>query len=170
MKRTPLLVILIFPLIVCGIAWYFWFSPVATVILVRHAERLNATDTTSISEAGIQRAHAVAHVLSSSGLSRIYVSEKQRTIQTAAPTAARFSIAPEQIPANAFQRYADSVKAHRGEVVLIVGHSDTLPEIIGKLGVRNAPAIPSGEFDNLFIVTMFRFRSTFLHLKFGSPS
>ncbi len=170
MKRTPLFIILIFPLVVCALAWYFWFSPVSTVVLVRHAERLNASDTTSISEAGILRAHALAHVLRPSGLVRIYVSEKQRTAQTAAPTAALFSILPVQIPASAFKNYADSVKAHRGDVVLIVGHSDTLPQIIGKLGIRNPPAITSGEFDNLFIVTVFRFRSSLTHLKFGFPS
>lgn len=170
MKRKPLLIILFLPVVVCALAWYLWFSSITTVILVRHAERLNATDTTSISEAGIQRAHALAHVLSRSGLTRIYVSEKQRTGQTAAPTAVHFSIVPVQIPAAAFQRYADSVKAHRGEVVLIVGHSDTLPQLLEKLGIKNPPTIPSGEFDNLFIITMFRFRSALTQLKFGVPS
>jgi len=147
-------------------AWYCWYSPVTTVILVRHAERLNDTDTTSISEVGIQRAQALAHVLSSSGLKRIYVSDRVRTQQTAAPTANALGITPIQIPANDISRYVDSVKAHRGDVVLIAGHSDTVPQIIGKLGISPPPTIPRTEFDHLFVVTLFRFRATMVHLKF----
>ncbi|MEK7249295.1 MAG: histidine phosphatase family protein, partial [Bacteroidota bacterium] len=91
-KRLPLLIILIFPILVCWMAWYCWYSPVTTIILVRHAERLNDTDTTSISEVGIQRAQALAHVVSAAGVSKIYVSEKVRTQQTAATTAIALSI------------------------------------------------------------------------------
>jgi broad specificity phosphatase PhoE len=169
-SRFPLLVILLFPVLVCFVAWYFWFSPVTTVILVRHAERLNSSDTTSISEIGMERAQALAHVLRASGLTRVYVSEKARTLQTAGPTAAAFGVTPVQITANEAGRYADSVKAHRGDVILIVGHSDTIPEIIGKLGISSPPSIPSSEFDHLFVVSVFRFRSTLTHLKFGNPS
>ncbi len=165
-KRLPLLIILIFPILVCWMAWYCWYSPVTTIILVRHAERLNDTDTTSISEVGIQRAQALAHVVSAAGVSKIYVSEKVRTQQTAATTAIALSITPIQITANDIDRYVDSVKAHRGDVILIVGHSDTVPKIIGKLGISPPPTIPRTGFDHLFVVTLFRFRATMVHLKF----
>lgn len=166
-KRLPLLVILIFPILVCFLAWYFWYSPVSTVILVRHAERLNDADTTSISEVGIQRAQALVHVLSSSGVNRIYVSEKARTLQTVVPIATALGIPSIQIPASDISSYVDSVKAHRGDVILISGHSDTVPKIIKKLGVSQAPMIGKMEFDHLFVVTLFRFRATMVHLKYG---
>jgi broad specificity phosphatase PhoE len=165
-KRVPLLIILLFPIFVCAMAWYFWYSPVTTIVLVRHAERLNDSDTTSISEVGIQRAHRLAHSLGVAGVKRIYVSQKKRTRQTAEPTAAALNIDPIEIPANEIRRYVDSVKAHRGETILIIGHSDTVPQIVGKLGIKDPPAIPSSEFGNLFVVTMFRFRSTLTHLKY----
>ncbi len=165
-KRLPLLAVLIFPLLICALAWYVWYSPVATVILVRHAERLNASDTTSISEEGISRAQSLAQVGRSARISRIYVSDKLRTLQTAAPIASLLGIAPIEIRANAIKSYVDSVKAHRGEQILIVGHSDTVPLIMAKLGVVNPPTIASDEFDNLFIVTVLRFRSTFIHLRY----
>lgn len=165
-SRSTLLIILVLPIFVCGLAWYFWYSPVTTIVLVRHAERLNESDTTSISEQGIQRANNLAHMLGAMGVNRIYVSQKHRTRQTAQPTATGLSITPIEIPANEIRRYVDSVKSHRGERILIVGHSDTVPHIIGKLGINNPPQIPSQDFDNLFIVTLFRFRSTLIHLKF----
>jgi broad specificity phosphatase PhoE len=165
-KRVPLLIILVFPIFVCAMAWYFWYSPVTTIVLVRHAERLNDSDTTSISEVGIQRAHRLAYSLGVAGVNRIYVSQKKRTRQTAEPTAEALNIHPIEIPANEIRRYADSVKAHRGDAILIVGHSDTVPQIIGKLGIKNPPPIPAGEFDNLFIVNLHRFRSTLTHLKY----
>ena len=151
-------------------AWYFWFSPATTVIFVRHAERLNDSDTTSISGAGIERARRLAHVISSTGVKRIYVSEKYRTTQTVAPTAMSLGVSPMPIPANTIAAYVDSVKAHRGEVILIVGHSDNLPRIMGKLGIANPPVIGRSEFDDLFIVTVFRFRSTLTRVKFAQPS
>lgn len=169
-KRLPLLIILIFPIGVCFFAWYCWYSPVATVILVRHAERLNDTDTTSISEEGIERAKALAHAVSAADIQRIYVSEKARTFQTAFPTSSQFGMTAIPIPANEINQYVDSVKAHRGENILIVGHSDTVPLIIGKLGVSTPPTIGRSEFDNLFVVIVFRFRTTMTQLKYGRPS
>ncbi|MBX2992484.1 MAG: histidine phosphatase family protein [Bacteroidetes bacterium] len=169
-NRLPLFLILVFPLFVCFMAWYVWYSPATTVILVRHAERLNDTDTTSISEAGLERAEQLAHTLHSYPLKRIFVSEKHRTLQTATATASLFNIRPSHIAANNIRGFADSVKAQRGDAILIVGHSDTVPKIIAKLGISSPPAIDTSDFDDIFVVTVFRFRSTMVHLKYGPPS
>ena len=165
-NRVPLLIILIFPILICWMAWYIWYIPVTTIYLVRHAERLNDTDTTSISEIGIRRARVLARVLSSSNVNRIYVSEKSRTLQTAEPTSDQYKITPMQITASDITRYVDSIKAHRGDVILIVGHSDTVPKIIGKLGIADPPAIDRTAFDDLFVVVMFRYRSVLLRLRY----
>ncbi|MEO8166915.1 MAG: phosphoglycerate mutase family protein [bacterium] len=169
-KRLPLLIILLLPVAICFLAWYCWYSPVATVFLVRHAERLNDSDTTSISEKGIERANDLAHALSSAGIQRIYVSEKSRTTQTAHSAALQLGISPTVIPGKEISRYMDSVKAHRGDNILIVGHSDTVPLIMGKLGVSPLPTIGAKEFDDLFVVTVFRFRTTMIQLKYGKSS
>jgi broad specificity phosphatase PhoE len=165
-KRIPVLIILFLPVLICAAAWYLWYSPVTTVVLVRHAERLNSSDTTSISEAGIQRAQRLAQVVRSVGISRIYVSDRVRTLQTAQPTASLLNISPVQIPAKAIMSYVDSIKSHRGEKILIVGHSDTVPMIMSKLGIAPTPVIASTEFDNLFVLSVFRFRSTLVQLRY----
>lgn len=169
-QRGPLLIILILPILICFLAYWCWYSPVTTIVVVRHAERLNDSDTTSISEEGIRRAEALAHSISSLEVRRVYVSEQSRTGQTAAAVTRSLQITATTIPARETKAYVDSIKAHRGEGSLIVGHSDTVPKIIGALGIANPPAIPSKQFDDLFVVTLFRFRATLTHLKYGNPT
>lgn len=171
MRRAPWVLALLACLIaIITLISFVFFTPVATVILVRHAERLNDSDTSSLSEAGLERAATLAHVVGASGLDRIYVSEKTRTLQTAMATAAAIGISPVQITASESDRCADSVNAHKGERILIVGHSDTVPKIMEELGVSSPPTIERNEFDDMFVVTISRFRVTFVRLKYGTPT
>ena len=43
-----------------------------------------------------------------------------------------------------------------GKNILVIGHSNIIPFIIRKLGMKNYPKenIPDNEFDNLFLVTV----------------
>ena len=52
---------------------------------------------------------------------------------------------------------------------LVVGHSNTLPDIIRGLGVQaSIPEITESEFDNLFVVVIDEVReSVLLALKYG---
>ena len=171
MKRILLYPILLTCfLLICVFLYFCCFSSVTKVILVRHAERLNDTDTTSLSPAGFQRASALAHVVESAGITRIFVSDKKRALQTAAPTGAALGITLVQIPAGQTDRFVDSIKAHRGEVILVVGHSDSVPTIIERLGISSPPIIASTEFDHLFVVAFWQFRATMTHLKYGNPN
>jgi phosphohistidine phosphatase SixA len=171
MKRVyyyPILIICV--AIIAVLVWYCLFTPVTTVILVRHAERLNSTDTTSLSIEGFARAVNLEHVVGSAGIRYIIVSDRQRTQQTAAPTAASVGVTPVQIPSTDIGRVVDSIDVHKGEVILVVGHSDTVPLIISDLGVSPPPTISSNEFDRLFIVTKFHWRTTLLLMKYGTPT
>jgi len=162
-------------LVACIVALLYFaylvsYEPISTIILVRHAERLNDTDTTSLSPQGRERASVLKHVLVSADVNRVYVTDKVRTGQTAQPTADLFNLTPSQITGNATDRFVDSIHAHRGKVIFIVGHSDTVPEIISKLGVIPPPAIPREVYDDLFVVTLSRFRAKLAHLKYGKPT
>lgn len=171
MKRIyyyPIVIVCVVLVVVLG--YFCWFAPVTTVILLRHAERLNSTDTTSLSPEGFQRASMLAHVVGGAGIGKIFVSDKVRTAQTAAPTAAALGITPIQIPVAQTDRLVDSINAHRGKVILIVGHSDTVPAVIERLGISLPPPIVPNEFDHLFIVTLSRCKSTLMRLKYGTPS
>jgi hypothetical protein len=45
------------------------------------------------------------------------------------------------------------LKNYVGKNVLVVGHTDTVPELIGLLGDASSIAIAANEFDNLFVLT-----------------
>jgi hypothetical protein len=62
---------------------------------------------------------------------------------------------------------------HRGEKVLVIGHSDTVPNIIKAAGGPALPSIDGEEFDNLFVLTLCRCgwrRVTLLNLQYGAAS
>jgi broad specificity phosphatase PhoE len=95
---------------------------------------------------------------------------RSRTQQTVEPTATALGLTPVELPAAAINELVDPIESdHRGDVILVVGHSDTVPAIIERLGISPAPVITENEFDNLFVVILNHFgRATFIHLKYGS--
>jgi broad specificity phosphatase PhoE len=128
-------------------------APITTVILIRHAERVSTTDKDSaISDAGLERAAALANMLHDANIRAVYVTQYKRTQQTAKP----FGIEPVIVGTTA--TYAADVvdrirKEHTGETVLVISHSNTIPDVIRQLGVANPPAIGDNVYDNVFIVT-----------------
>jgi broad specificity phosphatase PhoE len=126
-----------------------------TVIIVRHAEKADASADPLLSEAGQARAQALAAELNEAHPSVILTSPLQRTILTAAPTAAFHSVTSEAVPLNT------GVQAHLAAIVarvqtlpedatiLIVGHSNTVPLIARALGYPEAADMPECEYDRL---------------------
>jgi len=132
-----------------------------TVILVRHAERepvTSANPDPPLTAAGQARAQALVQVADRAGLSAIFVTEFQRTRQTAQPLATALGITPAVVnvgsstPQHAQTLAQTILGSHQGQAVLVVGHSDTLPLVIEALGLTPGPAIGSNDFDRLFVV------------------
>lgn len=130
-----------------------------TVILVRHAEKAAepAADP-PLTSAGEARARALIDVARDAGVTAVVTTQFERTKATARPLAAALSITPEVVDARAkdhAQEVARSVLAkHAGEVVLVVGHSNTIPAIVAALGAKQPPAICDSEYDGLYVVTV----------------
>ena len=82
-------------------------------------------------------------------LTAIYTSEYKRTQETAAPLAESSGIRPEVVAADDSRLLLAKLKAARGNV-LVIGHSNTLPQIINALGVSDRVAITESDYDNLF--------------------
>lgn len=104
-----------------------------------------------LSEAGRVRAESLAIVLKDAKITSIYATKYKRTQQTAAPLAKALGLTVSIAPADA----ADVVKQLAGAKgnVLVVGHSNTVPDVIKGLGVTAPVMIGDDEFDNLFVVT-----------------
>ena len=125
-----------------------------TVFLVRHAEKADGAGVDSknpeLSAAGRARAESLARMLRDAGVAVIFASEFTRTQQTAEEVRRASSAAVTVVPAKDLEPLIEKLKATEGNV-LIVGHSNTLPEIIKALGVEKAVTIADSEYDSLFI-------------------
>jgi broad specificity phosphatase PhoE len=127
--------------------------PQEAIYLVRHAEREDASSDSKLSAAGETRAVRLAEWLRTARITHIYTSEFRRTIQTAAPFATASHLSPQQTPASdrdALTTRIGALGAH--DRALVVGHSNTIPELIRAFGVQTPVAILDTEFDNIFIV------------------
>ena len=122
------------------------------VILVRHAEKVDESDDPLLSAAGKARARALARHLRTAGVKAIYVTQYKRTRLTAAPLAVAAGLKPILIPADARQGLVDAIrKDNPNDVVLVVGHSDSVPDVLRLLGDPEPVTIGAAEYDNLFV-------------------
>ena len=128
-----------------------------TIILVRHAELLNAPMSgpkqVPLSEAGSDRARRLAGLLKDSGIDAIYVTDFVRTQKTAEPLSQELhkplTVIPKGDPRQLIERLRASRDAH---AVLVVGHSDTLPGLLKTLGYPGDIKIEPQDYGNLFVV------------------
>lgn len=131
-------------------------NPVTTVILVRHAEKASMEDASPLkTPEGTDRAKELARVLTAVKFDAIYVTQFRRVQDTAAPVAQALGITPQV--RNAGATYATDLakeirERHRGQTVLVVGHSNTTVAVMKALGA-DVPKIEESEFDNLYVLT-----------------
>jgi broad specificity phosphatase PhoE len=147
-------------------------SASTTVIMVRHAEK----DTTLVgadpplSAKGILRAQALRHVLKDAGVAAIYVTPYLRNRQTAQPlaTALGESLTVVYPVEETVQRLRTR---HRGQSVLVVGHSDTVPQIVASLARRPFPTPGHVPYDGMWVVTIAEDGgASLLRLRYGSAA
>ena len=143
----------------------------APVFVVRHAERADAGraggtmgNDPDLSDAGRARAQSLAAVLKDAGITAIFATEFKRTQQTAAPLASALGIPVTKVPARDTAALITKIKAATG-AVLVVGHSDSVPDIVKALGVAARVTVGDAEFDNLFVVSRGRAPSV-IHLHY----
>lgn len=128
------------------------------VILVRHAElqagAMAAPKNVPLSPAGKERAQRLAAVLKDAGVAAIYVTDFTRTNDTAQPLSQELDRPLTVVSKGEQQDLAGRLrKNHGSQVVLVVGHTDTLPELIKSLGYPGSVKIEAQDYGNIFIVT-----------------
>jgi len=128
-------------------------SAQATIFIVRHAEKADATKDPDLSPAGRARAETLAKVLKDANITAIYVTEFKRTQETAAPLAHALGIEVTMVPAAATADLATKLKSASGNV-LVVGHGNTIPDLMKALGIAAPLNLTDAEYDNLFIVVL----------------
>ncbi len=149
-----------------------------TVIVVRHAEKgTTPANDPPLTAAGEQRARDLWDAIRDAGVSVVITTQFARTRATGMPTATEIGVTPEVVPAAGathVQDVAAAVKRHAGHTILVVGHSNTVPEIVEALGAKRPPAICDAAYDNLYIVTIPPAGAPgavgVIHSRFGAPT
>jgi phosphohistidine phosphatase SixA len=129
-------------------------SELAKIFLVRHAEKAAEAADPALTEAGEARAQALAGLLRDAGIEAVYSTDYRRTRDTAAPVASGLGLdITIYNPAKLGDLAADLDR--RCARCLVVGHSNTTPELVGLLGGDPGPPIDeASEYDRLYIVTI----------------
>lgn len=128
-------------------------SPRTTVVLLRHAEK-TGPDADRLSEAGKQRAERLALALRDLKIDAVYTSTKARTVDTVAPLCATRGLWAQSWTGTQAALAAQLRGSPAVGCVLVCGHSNTVPELLAKLGVREKVTIGDDEYDRLFVVTL----------------
>src|SRR5882757_6762848 len=140
----------VFALFVAALVTFFIYRSATTttvVVLARHAEKdVSSIQDPPLSAEGEQRAERLAQMFGrGKGVGRIdaiYVSDARRTQQTAAPAADTKGLASRVM------------HEHEGDSVLVIGHSNTVPELIHDLGDIDVPPIADDEYDTLYVLSI----------------
>lgn len=132
------------------------------IFLVRHAEDVRSKDVVDrpLTESGQRRATLLASVLKDAGINAIFTSSLQRAVKTAEPLANASKIEPKPLPQLSTKFESRDMEAfvellrtqHRDNIVLFVGHANTVPALLKALGHTAEIKIPETEYDNLFVL------------------
>ena len=149
-------------------AWSLPCFAQRTLVVVRHADKIDDSHDAVLSPTGEAQAKRLAHVLKDLGISAIYTTQFKRTIQTATPLAELLKVkllAYEQTDVDGVVK--EIQRKHPKEVVMVVGHRSTVPRVLKQFGASEPVALGSSEYDSLFVLTLPLGQSpTLLHLRF----
>ncbi len=125
------------------------------VIVIRHAEKeRDAGKDPDLSITGEDRALSLTTFLHHDKIDAIYVTEYKRTQKTAAALAELKGVKPVVVKAGDTKGLVAKIAAlPKDAVVVVVGHSNTVPEILAALGVKDKVSLRENEYNRVFVVT-----------------
>lgn len=137
-------------------------EPPTVVMVIRHAEKAaDQGSDPSLTEDGAARARSLIEAAGDAGVAAIYSSQFKRTQETVAPLAAHLglTVTTVEISGANMAAYptllAEQILAdHRGETVVVVNHSNTVPLIVEALGGAAVDEITEEEYDHFFVVVV----------------
>jgi broad specificity phosphatase PhoE len=124
------------------------------IFIVRHAEKTTTGgNDADLSVAGQKRAEALARILKDSQITAVFVTEFKRTQETAAPTAKAVDVNPTVVPADDVAGLAAKVRALNRNA-LVVGHGNTIPDLMKALGITTPITIPEDDYSEIFVISL----------------
>jgi broad specificity phosphatase PhoE len=176
-RRRRIQVVIVYVAIAVGLAWFFESQATTTIIFVRHAEKAQTPpEDPGLSPAGERRRAELTRQLVDAdvvaGIDAIYSTPYKRTVQTAQPLAEALNLPINRYDPDDNEAVLDRIlKEHKGKIILVVGHSDTIPGLIADLGAsKKVPPIDEMEYDNIYVISIPWFGKTkTIRLRYGEP-
>jgi broad specificity phosphatase PhoE len=122
-----------------------------TVFVVRHMQKAVGADP-PLSAEGAANATALADMLAKSGIRAIFATPTRRAMETAQPLAARLGLTVMPYDPGKPDALAAKVAAMPG-AVLVVGHSNTVPDLVARVGGKEKVALTEQDYGTVFVVT-----------------
>lgn len=129
-----------------------------TLYLVRHAEKQADSKNPPLTQCGEERAKQLAMLLSTANIKSVYSTNYQRTMSTAAPLSSRQNIAIKNYDPKQLEQFSLHLKDHK-ENALIVGHSNTTPQLTQLLSNQKVDDLTEKEYQMLYQVQFIEGRS-----------
>ncbi len=170
---APVWILTIGAIVALGVAaWALHAATTTIVVVIRHADKVaDGSNDPPLSEAGIDRAARLAGVFGTGsadvGIDAIFVTQYRRNADTARALAAKRSIPVIALNDSDLSGLEHRIKRdYGGRRVLVIAHSDTVPEIVKALGEGvEVPPIDSNEYGTVYVVAIPRWnRPTVLRL------
>lgn len=176
-RRHRIQIVVVYTAIAVGLAWFFESQATTTVIFVRHAEKALVPDgDPGLTPAGQGRVAELTRQLVDAdvvaGVDAVYSTPFRRTEETARPVAEALGLPLNSYdPSDTEAIMERIVKEHKGKIILVVGHSNTVPVLIGNMGAsKKVPEIVEAEYDNIYIISIPWFGKTkTIRLRYGEP-
>lgn len=129
---------------------------ITTFILVRHAEK--ATEGGSDPELkpeGIKRAEAFATLFSKASIDGMYSTNYKRTRNTVTPLATAKGLSVNTYSAMKKAELESLLAKHAGGTIVIVGHSNTIPDIANALiGEKKFEQFADDDYGNIIVISV----------------
>lgn len=133
-----------------------------TIYVVRHAEKQELPADASeadkkdppLSRVGQLRALGLAEDLPIAELDGVYVTDFERSRQTASAVLAVTGLEPIVYPGRDTDGLVARLRERNGEQLLVVGHSNTVPPLLQALGVVEEVKVDEQQYGDLWVVTV----------------
>lgn len=120
------------------------------VFVIRHLQKAPGEDP-PLSAEGATNAHKLAESLADRGIAAIFATPTRRAMQTAEPLARKLNLVIQPYQARDFAALAAAVGKAPGPV-LIVGHSNTVPDIVAFFGAPRPVSLTEADYGTVFVV------------------
>jgi broad specificity phosphatase PhoE len=122
-----------------------------TVYVMRHLQKAEGADP-PLSAEGAANAQAVARTLATSGVKALFATPTRRAMETAKPLAAKLGLRVQAYDPGNPDALVSAVAAVPG-AVLVVGHSNTVPDLVARFGGKRTIVLTEEDFGTIFAVT-----------------